>query len=80
MAAISRVYTIDHVAKMLGEDVEWLHELQINMEPEDGCLWVHGVGEDGVPAFTKDGIEYLTEIIAIERRAGRAPPRIGLPK
>jgi hypothetical protein len=53
MAAISHVFTIDHVAKMLGEDVEWLHELQINMEPEDGCLWVHGVGEDGVPAFTR---------------------------
>jgi hypothetical protein len=80
MAAISHVFTIDHVAKMLGEDVEWLHELQINMEPEDGCLWVHGVGEHGVPAFTKDGIEYLAEIIAIERSAGRAPPRIRSPK
>lgn len=57
MAAISHVFTIDYVAKMLGEDVEWLHELQIDMEPEDGSLWVHGVGEDGVPAFTEYGIE-----------------------
>ena len=32
-------------------------DLQINMEPEDGCLWVHGVGEDGVPAFTAYRIE-----------------------
>ena len=80
MAAISHVFTIDYVAKMLSEDVEWLHELQIDMEPEDGCLWVHGVGEDGVPAFTEYGIEYLKETIAIERRAGRAPPRIGSPK
>ena len=23
------------------------------MFPEDGCLWVYGVGEDGVPAFTE---------------------------
>jgi hypothetical protein len=80
LAAISHVFTIDYVAKLLGEDVEWLHELQIDMEPEDGCLWVHGVGEDGVPAFTEDGIEYLKETIAIERRARRAPPRIGSPK
>ena len=70
MAAISHVFTIDYVAKMLGEDVEWLHELQIGMEPEDGCLWVHGVGEDGVPAFTGYGIEYLKETIADERMAG----------
>jgi hypothetical protein len=80
LAAISHVFTIDYVAKMLGEDVEWLHELQIEMEPEDGCLWVHGVGEDGVPAFTEYGIAYLKETIAIERTAGRAPPSIGSPK
>ena len=43
------------------------------MFPEDGCLWVYGVGEDGVPAFTKDGIENLRQIIADERNAGRAP-------
>jgi hypothetical protein len=33
MAAISHVFTIDYVAKMLDEDVEWLWELQIDMEP-----------------------------------------------
>ena len=36
------------------------------MCPEDGCLWVHGVGENGVPAFTRDGIENLRQIIADE--------------
>jgi hypothetical protein len=46
------------------------------MEPEDGCLWVHGVGEDGVPAFTAYGIECLEQIIADERATGRAPPKI----
>jgi hypothetical protein len=34
------------------------------MFPEDGCLWVYGVGEDGVPAFTSAGIENLRQIIA----------------
>ena len=75
MAAISRVFIIDYVAKMLGEDVEWLWELQIDMEPEDGSLWVHGVGQDGIPAFTNFGIECLEQIIAEKRAAGKAPPR-----
>ena len=42
--------------------------------PEDGCLWVYGVGEDGVPAFTRDGIENLRQIIADERAACPGPP------
>lgn len=39
-------------------------------------LWVYGVGEDGVPAFTKDGIDNLRQIIADQRAAGRAPPEL----
>ena len=44
---------------MLGEGKDWLHELSIDMFPEDGCLHVYGVGEDGVTAFTQDGIDNL---------------------
>ena len=53
MAAIGAVFTIGYVANLLGEDEDWLHDLSIDMFPEDGCLWVYGLGEDGVPAFTK---------------------------
>jgi hypothetical protein len=60
----------------LGEDEDWLHELSIDMFPEDGCLRVYGVGEDGVTAFTRDGIECLQQIIADERAARRAPPQV----
>ena len=74
MAAISAVFTIGYVANLLGEDEDWLFELSIGMEPEDGSLWVHGVGEDGVPAFTRDGIDNLREIIANETAAGHRPP------
>ena len=73
LAAISAVFTISHVAKQLGEDEDWLHDLSINMFPEDGCLHVYGVGEDGVTAFTEYGIECLEQIVADERAAGRAP-------
>ena len=76
MAAISHVFTLEYVAEQLGEPEDWLRDLQVDMEPEDGCLWVHGVGEDGVPAFTAYGIECLKQIIADERAAGRAPPKI----
>jgi hypothetical protein len=40
MAAISAVFTISYVANLLGEDEDWLFELSIGMEPEDGNLWV----------------------------------------
>jgi len=80
VAAISAVSTIGYVANQLGEDADWLFDLSIDMFPEDGCLWVYGVGEDGVTAFTEYGIECLRQIIADERAAGRAPPHAQPPK
>ena len=76
LAAIAAVFTIGYVANMLGEHEDWLHELSIDMFPEDGCLWVYGLGEDGVTAFTEYGIECLRQIIADDRAAGRAPRQI----
>jgi hypothetical protein len=76
VAAIAAVFTIGYVANMLGEDEDWLYELSIDMFPEDGCLRVYGVGEDGVTAFTRDGIECLQQIIADERAARRAPSQV----
>lgn len=77
MAAISHVFTISHVAALLGEDEEWLFDLSIDMSREDGCLHVYGVGEDGVTAFTHDGSDNLKQIIEDERTAGNAPPKQG---
>ena len=58
---------------MLGEDEDWLHEISTAMDPEEGCLWVFGVREHGVPAFTEYGIECLKQIIANHRADGAAP-------
>jgi hypothetical protein len=44
VAAIASVFTIGYVANLLREDEDWLHELSIDMFPEDGRLWVYGVG------------------------------------
>jgi hypothetical protein len=35
---VSRVRTIDRVAKDLGEDVDFLFDVAIEMEPEDGLI------------------------------------------
>jgi hypothetical protein len=77
VAAISAVFTVSHVANLLGENEDWLQELSIDMFPEDGRLYVYGLGDDGVTAFTQDGIEGLRQIIEDERDAGRAPPKPG---
>lgn len=74
MAGMPYVFTISHVAEMLGEDEEWLREISVAMDPEEGCLWVFGIGEHGVPAFTEYGIECLKQII-IEERALLAQSR-----
>jgi hypothetical protein len=79
LAAISAAFTIGYVANRLGEDEDWLFDLSSDMFPGDGCLWVYGVGEDGVPAFTRDGIECLQQIIADKKAAGRAPNRPNSP-
>ena len=67
MAGILYVFTIAHVARMLGEDEEWLWEISNAMDPEDGCLWIIGVGENGCRAFTEFGIECLKQLIIEER-------------
>jgi hypothetical protein len=44
---VHHVTTITQVAKDLGEDEDWLRDVSIEMEIEDGVIWVYGVGEDG---------------------------------
>ena len=53
MAAPSSVFTISRVAEMLGEDEEWLHDIALEMEPEDGCLIVWGTGDQSTTVFTR---------------------------
>ena len=60
---VHSVTTIGRVAKDLGEDEDWLWDVANGMDPEDGVIWVYGVGEDGVMAFTDFGIETLMELI-----------------
>jgi hypothetical protein len=67
MAAPGYVYTIARVARMLGEKVERLEEIAMNMEPEDGCLTILGVADVATTAFTPQGLENLKELLEDSR-------------
>jgi hypothetical protein len=53
MAGISSVFTIARVAELLGKDDDWLHELSMGLDSEDGCLWVYDINGREVQAFTR---------------------------
>ena len=60
---VHHVTAITRVAEDLGEDEDWLRDVANEMEIEDGVIWVYGIGEDGVLAFTDFGIENLIELV-----------------
>ena len=64
---VSHVKTIDLVAKELGEDDDWLFDIAVGMDTEDGVIWVYGVGDDGVMAFTDFGVENLVELVKMHK-------------
>jgi hypothetical protein len=73
MAAISSVFTIARVAELLGEDEDLLHEVSLDMEPEDGVLWIYGIGGEEVLAFTAFGIENLRDLIPLYKKTVPGP-------
>ena len=64
---VSHVTTIDRLAADLSESQDWLFDVACEMDTEDGVIWIRGLGEDVVMAFTDFGIETLTELIKIHK-------------
>lgn len=64
---VDHVTTVERVAARLGESVDFIHDVALEMETEDGVIWVYGIGDDGVLAFTDFGIETLVELIEIHK-------------
>jgi hypothetical protein len=64
---VSHIKTVDLVAKEIGEDVDTLYDVALGMEPEDGLIWVHGLADEGVIAFTDFGVDSLVELLQIHR-------------
>jgi hypothetical protein len=65
---VHHVTTISRVAQDLGEDEDWLRDVTNEMEIEDGVIWVYGLGEDGVQAFTDFGIHNLIELVSFYKQ------------
>jgi hypothetical protein len=69
---VHRVTTIDRVAHDLGESVDWLHAVALEMDTEDGVIWVYGPGDHQVMAFTDSGVDTLVELIKEHRKQVRS--------
>ncbi|AEG58127.1 hypothetical protein [Sinorhizobium meliloti] len=74
MATITHVFTISHVAEMLGEDRELLEAIVSN---SDNLTYgsiisdVHG-DDETITALTDDGIDELRQMLADARRSPEA--------
>jgi hypothetical protein len=64
---VHHVTTIDRVAERLGESVDFIHDVALEMDAEDGVIRVYGSGDDVALAFTDFGIETLVELIEIHK-------------
>ena len=64
---VHHVKTISRVAKELDEDEDWLFDVAMEMDVEDGVIWVYGADEDGEMAFTDFGIENLIDLIKLHK-------------
>lgn len=63
MPAITHVFTIRRAAQMLNRDEELLWDLSDQLEPEDGMIWVYDIDDGQTLAFTRTGLDALSEII-----------------
>jgi hypothetical protein len=68
MAAPSHVFTIARVARMIGENEAWLEEIALELEPEDGRLYVCDLDDVVVTAFTPFGVDNLKELVEEYKR------------
>ncbi len=69
---VHHVHTVTRVAQMLGEDEDWLCDVAIEMDQEDGLIWVYGPGDTSVMAFTDFGIETLAGLVEIYKGQTRS--------
>lgn len=65
---VHSVRTLALVARDLGKSEDWLADLALDLEPEDGLIWVYDPQhENGTMAFTVFGVENLLNLIDIDR-------------
>jgi hypothetical protein len=63
MARVSHFHSIDHVAEMIGENVELLEEISITLDDADGMVTIWTDDDDSITAFSDDGVDVLKNLI-----------------
>ncbi|MEK1929226.1 MAG: hypothetical protein AAAC47_05465 [Pararhizobium sp.] len=71
MATITRIFAIDHVAKMLDEDSELLQAIVSNDDnlSYGSIISVYTGPDEAITALTDDGIDELSQMLAEARRS-----------
>lgn len=71
MATVTQIYTVDYVARMLGEDPEMLKAIVGNDDnlSYGAIVSVHTGTEEAITALTGDGIDELRDMLADARRS-----------
>lgn len=79
MAAITHLRTINHVAKILGEDVELLEAIICNDDnlTYGNIVKVYASPDEAISALTDDGIEELKDMIQGNRSIDTACLKMG---
>jgi hypothetical protein len=60
---VSHVFTLSHVAEMLGEDEEWLFEVAEEMDTEDGQLCQRACGLQRMVTPTERYCEFIAYLL-----------------
>jgi len=70
MAAVTHVFSIDYVAKLLDEDPELLQAIVSNDDnlSYGSIISVYTGPDEAIPSLTRDGIEELQQMLAHARR------------
>lgn len=68
MASQGYVFTIARAAESLDEDENWLQEICMEMEPEDGHITVWDTSDMSTSAFTADEMENLKHFAEEHKR------------
>ena len=71
MATVTHVTTIEHVAKMLGEDQELLEAIVYNDDnmTYGNIVSVYSGMDEAITALTDDGISEIKDMLAAARRS-----------
>lgn len=70
---VHSVTVISAVARQLGVEEDLLHEISLGMDSEDGVIWVYGLDDDGIMAFTDEGVYELRNLLEIHRENSEPP-------